>query len=125
MRIECPDYLSKVAPIIGDCTKPNLGIYEIDRNKLIGEVEIIFHAAATVRFDANMREAVNINIRATDDLLEIARSMKQLKVRKIDLLTLEILKILKWQLFTWVVRNVDFRHSSTYRPRIRTVPRGK
>ena len=51
MRTECPDFLSKVAPIIGDCAKPNLGIHENDRNTLISETDIIFHIAATVRFD--------------------------------------------------------------------------
>ena len=81
MRTECPNYLSKVAPIIGDCMKPNLGMNENDRNTLISEAEIIFHVAATVRFDAQLRDAVNINIRATNDLLDLAHSMKQLKVR--------------------------------------------
>lgn len=70
-----------MAPIIGDCEKPNLGIGDNDRNTLISEVEIIFHAAATVRFDAHLRDAVNINIRATNDLLDMAHSMKQLKVQ--------------------------------------------
>lgn len=81
MRIECPNYLRKVAPISGDCMKPNLGISENDRNIIINEVEIIFHAAATVRFDAQLRDAVNINIRATSDLLDLVCSMKKLKVR--------------------------------------------
>jgi len=61
--------------------KPNLGMNENDRNTLISEAEIIFHVAATVRFDAQLRDAVNINIRATNDLLDLAHSMKQLKVR--------------------------------------------
>lgn len=79
MKRECPDYMSKVSPIIGDCMKSNLGISENDKNIIIDEVEIIFHAAATVRFDAHLRDAVSINIRATSDLLDIAHSMKQLK----------------------------------------------
>lgn len=79
MKAACPDYLSKVAPIVGDCVKPNLGISENDRNTMISEVEIIFHVAATVRFDAHLRDAVNINIRAINDLLDIAHSIKQLK----------------------------------------------
>lgn len=80
MKKECPDYMSKVSPIIGDCMKSNLGISENDENIIINEVEIIFHAAATVRFDAHLRDAVNINIRATSDLLDMAHAMKQLKV---------------------------------------------
>lgn len=80
MKTAYPDYLSKLTPITGDCEKPNLGISENDRNILISEVEVIFHVAATVRFDAHLRDAVNINVRATSDLLDLAHSMKQLKV---------------------------------------------
>lgn len=82
MKAVCPDYLSKVAPIIGDCKKPFLGISENDRNILISEVNVVFHVAATVRFDAHLRDAVTINIQATNDLLDIAHLMKQLKVIK-------------------------------------------
>lgn len=80
MKTEYPDYLSKLTSITGDCEKPNLGISENDRNTLISQVEVIFHVAATVRFDAHLRDAVNINVRATSDLLDLAHSMKQLQV---------------------------------------------
>lgn len=80
MKTAYPDYLSKLTPITGDCEKPNLGISENDRNILISEVEVIFHVAATVRFDAQLRDAININVRATSDLLDLAHSMKQLMV---------------------------------------------
>ncbi|KAK7576523.1 hypothetical protein V9T40_012809 [Parthenolecanium corni] len=79
MKTEYPDYLSKLTSITGDCEKPNLGISENDRNTLISQVEVIFHVAATVRFDAHLRDAVNINVRATSDLLDLAHSMKQLQ----------------------------------------------
>lgn len=80
MKKVCPDYHSKVIAVIGDCNKPNLGLSEQDRNTLINEVNTVFHVAATVRFDAHLRSAVNINIRATIDLLDLAHSMKNLKV---------------------------------------------
>ncbi len=80
MKVACPDYLSKVSPIIGDCKKPNLGISENERNTIISEVTVVFHVAATVRFDEHLKEAVHINIRATGDLLDIAKSMRRLKV---------------------------------------------
>lgn len=73
----------KVAPISGDCLKPNLGISESDRNLLQEEVSIVFHVAATVRFDAPLRDAAYINIRSTSDLLDIAKGMKNLKVAMI------------------------------------------
>ncbi|XP_065220998.1 fatty acyl-CoA reductase wat-like isoform X2 [Planococcus citri] len=76
----CPDYTSIVTPIRGDCLKPNLGISDTDRDLLQEEVNIIFHVAATVRFDAPLRDAVYINIRSTSDLLDIAKGIKNLQV---------------------------------------------
>lgn len=70
-----------MAAIKGDCLRPNLGISETDRLILQNEVNIVFHVAATVRFDAPLRDAVNINVRSTRDLLEVAKKMKHLKVR--------------------------------------------
>lgn len=80
MKAECPDFMSKVAPVKGDCLKPNLGISEIDRRSLQNEVNVVFHIAATVRFDAPLRDAVLMNIRCISDLLDMAKGMKDLHV---------------------------------------------
>ncbi|XP_065219109.1 fatty acyl-CoA reductase wat-like isoform X2 [Planococcus citri] len=79
IKSECPDILSKVTPIVGDCIKPGLGLSEVDRELIKKEVNVVFHVAATVRFDAPLRQAVNMNIRSTSDLLDLAVDMKNLK----------------------------------------------
>ncbi|KAJ8982209.1 hypothetical protein NQ317_013511 [Molorchus minor] len=63
------DQRYKVVAMEGDCERPNLGLGEEDRNILIKEVDIVFHVAATVRFDAKLKTAIRINIKATRDLL--------------------------------------------------------
>lgn len=80
VKLECPEYFHKIAPIKGDCLKPNLGISDADRQILQTEVNVIFHVAATVRFDAPLKDAVYINVRSTRDLLEIAKNMEKLQV---------------------------------------------
>lgn len=45
------DYKSKLIAIEGDLLEPDLGISEKDRQELIQNVNIVFHSAATVRFD--------------------------------------------------------------------------
>lgn len=40
---------------------------------------MIFHVAATVRFDEKLKMAVAINIRAPQDVLRLARQMTRLK----------------------------------------------
>lgn len=60
---------------------PNLGINSEDRERLINEVDIIYHCAATIRFDEPLKKAVLLNARGTKFMLELAQECKQLKVR--------------------------------------------
>ncbi|XP_075233045.1 fatty acyl-CoA reductase wat-like isoform X1 [Lycorma delicatula] len=69
----------KVSLIKGDCNKPMLGLSTADQQELQENVTIIIHAAATVRFDENLRKAVFINLIATRDLLILSNKMKHLK----------------------------------------------
>lgn len=41
--------------VAGDITLPDLGLSKPDLDKLIQEVSIVFHSAATVKFDEPMR----------------------------------------------------------------------
>jgi fatty acyl-CoA reductase len=50
-----PNYHEKVIPIEGDMLEPNLGISDKDRKLLIENVNIVFHSAATVRFDEPLK----------------------------------------------------------------------
>lgn len=79
LKKEQPNYLEKVSAIIGDCELPNLGIGEQYQEILKNEVDIVIHSAATVRFDEHLRIAVNINIRALQDILKLSREMRKLK----------------------------------------------
>jgi len=47
--------LMKISPIEGDITADGLGLKEIDRNKIINNVSIVFHAAADVTFDTKLK----------------------------------------------------------------------
>lgn len=47
---------------------------------LINKINIIFHVAASVRFDNPLKEAILINTRGTKELISIAKQMKNLKV---------------------------------------------
>lgn len=64
----------------GDVSLPDLGLNENDREMLVNEVDVIFHCAATVRFDEPLKQAAYINVRASIELLKMAKEMKQLRV---------------------------------------------
>ena len=45
----------KIIPVCGDIMLPDLGISEHDRHRLEQEVHLVFHSAATVRFEETLR----------------------------------------------------------------------
>ncbi|KAJ8706214.1 hypothetical protein PYW08_010840 [Mythimna loreyi] len=79
LRKECPDFIRKISVVEGDIGQPDLGMCPEDRAKIMNEVEVIFHGAATVRFDEPLRAAVQINVRGTRDMLRLARACHKLK----------------------------------------------
>jgi alcohol-forming fatty acyl-CoA reductase len=56
-----------------------LALSEVHEALLISEVNVIFHCAASVRFEDPLKQAVNINVCGTLRLLQLAQKMKNLK----------------------------------------------
>ena len=48
--------------------------------KLAEEVSIVFHSAATVRFDEDLTKSVDLNVVAVFTIIDICRKMKKLEV---------------------------------------------
>ncbi|KAH9423286.1 hypothetical protein DERP_003564 [Dermatophagoides pteronyssinus] len=69
----------KIHAINGDITAKDLGISIEDRQKLINEVNIVFHSAATISFDGILQKFIQQNIDGTDSILRLCMKMKQLK----------------------------------------------
>lgn len=67
----------------GDCSLPDLGLSNSNINTLINKVNIIFHGAATVRFNEHIRVAMNINVSGTREVVKLARKIINLKVNNI------------------------------------------
>ncbi|XP_043604626.1 fatty acyl-CoA reductase 2-like [Bombus pyrosoma] len=68
--------LSKVYPVKGDVNLPDLGLSREDRNLLLENVNVVFHVAATVRFDEPLHVAVNINTKGTARVIELWNEIK-------------------------------------------------
>lgn len=71
--------LQKVVAIQGDITLPGLGISEEDEERLIEKVSVIFHSAATVKFDEELTKSVQMNIEGTRMIVDLAHKMPNLK----------------------------------------------
>lgn len=78
LRWECPGALGKLVPVKGDVGLPELGLSLEDRTLLMQRVNIVFHSAATVRFDEPIKTAVNLNTRGTDRIIDLCKGMANL-----------------------------------------------
>lgn len=70
--------------VSGDCTLPDLGISAEDRATLAEHVSIIYHCAATIRFDEALKTAVLLNTRGTKLMLELAENCPKLDVSNLQ-----------------------------------------
>ncbi|XP_068801256.1 fatty acyl-CoA reductase 1 isoform X1 [Struthio camelus] len=80
LREEQPDFKAKIIVVTSELTQPELDLSEPIKEKLIECINIIFHCAATVRFNETLRYAVQLNVIATQQLLFLAQRMKYLEV---------------------------------------------
>lgn len=79
VRDETPQAFEKVIAVAGDCQEIGLGISHTDLEKLCN-VSIIFHVAATVRFDEYLKNEVLLNTRGTHEMVKIALKLPKLKI---------------------------------------------
>jgi alcohol-forming fatty acyl-CoA reductase len=73
-----PEAFKKIHPIEGDAMELKLGLSESNLEKL-KSCSVIFHAAASVRFDDLLTSAILLNTRGTREVCNIARSLVNLK----------------------------------------------
>lgn len=84
LRSELPGVLeSKVEIVEGDVKELRLGLSNEDYQLLQEKVEIIFHVAASVRFNDPLPDATLINLRGTHEVVLLALGMHKLKVIKL------------------------------------------
>ncbi|KAK5638606.1 hypothetical protein RI129_012901 [Pyrocoelia pectoralis] len=99
LKKEYPDAIkNKLKLINGDVTELQLGISTSDANLLIENVSVIFHGAASIRFDDPLKYAILLNTRGTRELLNLA-----LKMKKLDLYPPHA----DWKRSIEIVENID------------------
>lgn len=70
----------KLVPVAGDLMHENLGLSQEDIEELSKNVSIVFHCAATVKFDEILRISVQMNLIGTRQLLALCHKMEKLIV---------------------------------------------
>ncbi|CAH0549714.1 unnamed protein product [Brassicogethes aeneus] len=79
LKKKFPKFRQKIWPIAGDCSISGLGITLEDRKIIISTTNIVFHLAATVKLDENLKLAYYINVNGTKEILFLSQQMKDLK----------------------------------------------
>lgn len=74
------ELLDKIVLVSGDIGEPRLGISEHDMNTLISDpnLSIVFHSAATIKFDEPLRVSVKLNLEATRNMIDFCRKLQNL-----------------------------------------------
>jgi len=75
--------LQKLVCVPGDIKETDLGLDTDDRKKLQDTINIVFHVAATVRFNEPLKDAANLNTFGTKRIMEFCTEMINLKVRRL------------------------------------------
>lgn len=85
IREKTPEALNKLVCIPGDINEPRIGLEDCDIKKLQDNIDIVFHVAATVRFNEPLKDAANLNTFGTKRVMELCTKMRNLKVIKVEI----------------------------------------
>ena len=75
---EKPQVMDKIYPVYGEITSPNFDLNEADLKRVTGTTEIMFHLAATLKLEATLKPAIQMNLMGTKYTLDVAKQMKKL-----------------------------------------------
>ncbi|CAD1470270.1 unnamed protein product [Heterotrigona itama] len=73
------DLFKKLILIAGDVGEENLGLSSADRLTLVEDVQIVFHSAATLDFEVDLKSATNINLLGTRRVVQLCQEIRDFK----------------------------------------------
>ncbi|CAH2011783.1 unnamed protein product [Acanthoscelides obtectus] len=80
LRAAQPDAIKKVIALCGDVDSENLGLKTNDVELLAANVNIVFHMAATLKLEANLKDAIEQNTAGTARVIDICKQIRKLDV---------------------------------------------
>lgn len=72
------DDKAKVHPVVGELSEPNFALKEALVEKLLDEVNIVYHVAATIRFNSFLGSAIKINLIGTQVVVNFTKRLRKL-----------------------------------------------
>ncbi|KAK7098167.1 fatty acyl-CoA reductase 1-like [Littorina saxatilis] len=79
VKREQPGVEGKVVPVCGDILEPHFGMSSEDQHRVCEDTSIVFHSAATVKFDEELKLSVQMNVIGVRHLSILCRKMAKLQ----------------------------------------------
>ncbi|XP_065909692.1 fatty acyl-CoA reductase 1-like [Dysidea avara] len=79
LKEQSSNWMEKIKMVEGALEQPDLGLSEEDLRHVSDEVSVVFHTAATIKFDAPLRESLDHNVVGLKHILDVARKIKKLE----------------------------------------------
>lgn len=73
----------KLVPVAGDISMTGLGLSLSDQQMLCASVTVVFHSAARIKFDDDLKSAIESNVKGPQKVAAFCRNLEKLKVRTI------------------------------------------
>uniref|UniRef100_A0A3P9M0D6 Fatty acyl-CoA reductase n=1 Tax=Oryzias latipes TaxID=8090 RepID=A0A3P9M0D6_ORYLA len=80
LQEEQPGFAEKIIAVNSDLTLAEMDLSKEDQDLLAERINIVFHCAATIRFNEPLKDAMQLNVLATQKMLALARRMKHLEI---------------------------------------------
>ncbi|XP_071955375.1 fatty acyl-CoA reductase 1-like [Antedon mediterranea] len=80
LRQSQPNFADKIHAINSDLQHSKLGLSDEDIATLREKVTVVFHVAATIKFDEKLGLSLKLNVVATQEMLKLCKEMNSLKV---------------------------------------------
>ena len=69
----------KIIALEGDVIKHDLGISIKDRKSIVDNVSVVFHCAASIRFDEPLKKSIDNNVLSTKHVIDLCKQLKQIE----------------------------------------------
>lgn len=80
LQKEEPSFRSKIKVIQGNLEQDTMALSDPDYDEICSNVNIIFHCAATLKFDEDLKIAIKTNICSTQTMVQLAKNCPQLRI---------------------------------------------
>lgn len=78
LRTTWPEHGARCIAVDGDVGLPDMGLSAADLARIRSSVSVVFHCAATVKFNEQLQTAFKVNVDGVSNLIKVCKSLRRL-----------------------------------------------